>query len=67
MAYTDKELRLLSQYFSTLTPRDHGDIYLVRDLHPEVAATLNGVYSRSRLSMRDQFLERLKQELARFI
>ena len=53
MPYTDKELRLLGQYFSVLTPRDHGDIYLVRNLPPEVAATLNGVYSRSRLSMRD--------------
>jgi thymidylate synthase ThyX len=61
MPYTDKELRLLGQYFSVLTPRDHGDIYLVRNLPPEVAATLNGVYSRSRLSMRDQFLDRLKK------
>ncbi len=61
MAYTDKELRLLGQYFSVLTPRDHGDIYLVRNLPQEVAATLNGVYSRSRLSMRDQFLDRLKK------
>ena len=63
MPYTDKERQLLSRYFSVLEPRDHADIYVVRDLPPEVAATLNGVYSRSRLPMRDQFLERLKKGL----
>ncbi len=63
MAYTDKERRLLSRYFSVLEPREHGDIYLVRNLPQEVAATLNGVYSRSHLSMRDNFLARLKKGL----
>ena len=35
----------------------------MRNLPEEVAATLNGVYSRSSKSMRDQFLERLRQGL----
>ncbi len=63
MAYSNKEQQLLKRHFSVLTPRDHGDIYCVHNLPPEVAATLNGVYSRSRLSMRDQFLDRLKKGL----
>ena len=62
--YTPTELALLERYFSPSTPREHGDIYLVRNLPQEVAATLNGVYSRSSLSMRDNFLERLKKGLA---
>jgi len=64
MGYTDQERRLLSRYFSELEPRDHADIYLVRNLPQEVAATLNGVYSRSRKSMRDNFLDRLQKGLA---
>lgn len=64
MGYTDKERQLLARYFSELDARDHGDIYLVRNLPPEVAATLNGVYSRSSKSMRDNFLDRLKKGLA---
>lgn len=63
MPYTDQERRLLARYFSELEPADHGDIYLVRNLPQEVAATLNGVYSRSRKSMRDNFLDRLKKGL----
>lgn len=63
MAYSNKEQQLLKRHFSVLTPKDHGDIYCVHNLPPEVAATLNGVYSRSRLSMRDQFLDRLKKGL----
>ncbi|MHC4850443.1 MAG: FAD-dependent thymidylate synthase [Planctomycetota bacterium] len=63
MAYTDKERQLLSQYFSVLEPREHGDIYRVRNLPQEVAATLNGIYSRSHKSMRDNFLDRLKKGL----
>jgi len=63
MGYSDKERQLLGRHFSVLTPREHGDIYCVHDLPPEVAATLNGVYSRSQLSMRDQFLDRLKMGL----
>ena len=63
MSYTDRERCLLRQFFSELEPVEHADIYLVRNLPPEVAATLNGVYSRSRLSMRDQFLDRLKKGL----
>lgn len=63
MAYTPKERHLLSQYFSELEPKEHGDIYLVRNLPQEVAATLNGVYSRSHLSMRDNFLARLRKGL----
>ena len=64
MPYTDQERRLLSLYFSSVEPQPHADVYLVRHLPPEVAATLNGVYSRSQLSMRDNFLERLKKGLA---
>lgn len=63
MAYTEHERRLLSQYFSDVDGSEHADIYLVRNLPGEVAATLNGVYSRSSKSMRDQFLDRLKQGL----
>ncbi|MBK8100008.1 MAG: FAD-dependent thymidylate synthase [Planctomycetes bacterium] len=64
MPYADIERRILEQYFSTVDGPEHADIYLVRNLPPEVAATLNGVYSRSSKSMRDNFLERLKQGLA---
>jgi thymidylate synthase ThyX len=60
MAYTDNERRLLQKYFSVVDGPEHADVYLVRDLPPEVAATLNGVYSRSSKSMRDNFLDRLK-------
>jgi len=63
MAYSDFERRLLETYFSVVDGPDHADIYLVRNLPPEVAATLNGVYSRSSKSMRDQFLDRLRQGL----
>lgn len=63
MTYTDKERRLLSLYFSEVDKREHADVYLVRNLPPEVAATLNGVYSRSSLSMRDNFLRRLTKGL----
>lgn len=64
MAYSDFERRLLATYFSVVDGSDHADIYLVRNLPAEVAATLNGVYSRSSKSMRDQFLDRLRQGLA---
>lgn len=63
MAYSDFERRLLATYFSAVDGPEHGDVYLVRNLPQEVAATLNGVYSRSSKSMRDQFLERLRQGL----
>lgn len=63
MPYSDFERRLLETYFSVVDGPDHGDIYLVRNLPQEVAATLNGVYSRSSKSMRDQFLDRLRQGL----
>ncbi len=64
MAYTEQERRLLAHYFSETDPKPHADVYLVQNLPPEVAATLNGVYSRSALSMRDNFLERLHKGLA---
>ncbi len=64
MPYTDRERALLSRYFSEVDSREHADVYLVRNLPPEVAATLNGVYSRSSKSMRDNFLDRLKQGLS---
>lgn len=63
MPYSDFERRLLATCFSVVDGPDHADVYLVRNLPPEVAATLNGVYSRSSKSMRDQFLERLRQGL----
>jgi thymidylate synthase ThyX len=61
--YSEAERRLLSFYFTSLEPREHGDIYLVRNLPEEVRATLNGLYSRSHLSMRDALLSRLKKGL----
>lgn len=64
MAYTAPQRQLLSRYFSVVDGPEHADIYLVRNLPQEVAATLNGVYSRSSKSMRDQFLDRLQQGLA---
>jgi len=63
MAYTDYEQKLLAHYFSVVDGHEHADVYLVRNLPQEVAATLNGVYSRSSKSMRDQFLDRLRQGL----
>ncbi|MCA8977124.1 MAG: FAD-dependent thymidylate synthase [Planctomycetes bacterium] len=64
MTYSDFERRLLANYFSVTDGSEHADIYVVKNLPPEVAATLNGVYSRSSKSMRDQFLDRLRQGLA---
>lgn len=64
MAYSEHERRLLANHFSVVDGSDHADVYLVRNLPAEVAATLNGVYSRSSKSMRDQFLDRLRQGLA---
>jgi thymidylate synthase ThyX len=63
MGYSDFERALLAHYFSVVDGPDHADIYLVRNLPAEVAATLNGVYSRSSKSMRDQFLDRLRSGL----
>jgi thymidylate synthase ThyX len=64
MPYSATQRRLLERHFSVVDGPAHADIYLVRNLPPEVAATLNGVYSRSSKSMRDQFLERLEGGLA---
>ncbi len=64
MGYSDFERELLAAYFSVVDGPDHADVYLVRNLPAEVAATLNGVYSRSSKSMRDQFLDRLRAGLA---
>ena len=64
MPYTATQRALLQRHFSVVDGAEHADIYLVRNLPQEVAATLNGVYSRSSKSMRDQFLERLEQGLA---
>lgn len=61
MAYSSFEHKLLEAYFSVVNGPEHADIYLVHNLPAEVAATLNGVYSRSSKSMRDQFLDRLRQ------
>ena len=63
MSYSDYERRLLATYFSVVDGPEHADVYVVRNLPPEVAATLNGVYSRSSKSMRDQFLDRLRKGL----
>lgn len=63
MGYSDFERALLATYFSVVDGPGHADIYLVRNLPAEVAATLNGVYSRSSKSMRDQFLDRLRSGL----
>lgn len=63
MPYTAAQRALLQRHFSVVDGAEHADIYLVRNLPQEVAATLNGVYSRSSKSMRDQFLERLEQGL----
>ena len=64
MSEEDLRHRLLARYFSRTEPRPHGDVFLVKNLPPEVAATLNGVYSRSPNSMRVNFLERLEKGLA---
>ena len=63
MPYTDQERALLARYFSVVDADDHADVFLVENLPQEVAATLNGVYSRSPKSMRDNFLDRLKKGL----
>lgn len=55
---------LLERFFSRVEPRERGDVYVVRKLPQELRATLNGLYSRSRLSMRETFLARLEKGLA---
>ncbi len=60
---TPLERSVLARFFSRVEPRDHADIYLVRKLPQEIRATLNGLYSRSRLSMRRTFLRRLQRGL----
>ena len=57
------EDEILARFFSRVEPRDHADIYAIRHLPQEIRATLNGLYSRSRLSMRETFLRRLSQGL----
>ena len=64
MSYSASQRQLLERHFSVVDGPDHADIYVVKNLPQEVAATLNGVYSRSSKSMRDQFLDRLEQGLA---
>ena len=63
MSYSPLERRVLAHYFSEVDPAPHADIYLVRNLPQETAATLNGIYSRSPHSMRDNFLQRLQKGL----
>ena len=63
MPYSPLERRILAHYFSVVDPAPHADVYLVRNLPPETAATLNGIYSRSPHSMRDNFLLRLEKGL----
>ncbi len=60
------ELRraVAARFFTRVDPRPHADIYAVRRLPPEIRATLNGLYSRSHLSMRETFLRRLEKGLA---
>ncbi len=55
--------KILSRFFSRIQPRDHADIYVVRNLPQEIRATLNGLYSRSHLSMRKTFWTRLQKGL----
>ena len=38
--YNDIQRRLLGRYFSTVDAQAHADVFLVRNLPPEVAATL---------------------------
>jgi len=57
------EGEILARFFSRVEPQDHADIYAIRHLPQEIRATLNGLYSRSRLSMRETFLRRLSQGL----
>ena len=63
--HDDTELKrsILARFFSRTEPRDHADIYLLKNLPQELRATLNGLYSRSRRSMRDTFLKRLEKGL----
>ncbi|MEO0479120.1 MAG: FAD-dependent thymidylate synthase [Planctomycetota bacterium] len=61
--YSESERRLLERYVSVVEPREHADVFLIQNLPPEVAATLNGVYSRSSKSLRDNLLDRLKKGL----
>jgi thymidylate synthase ThyX len=55
--------QILSRFFSRIEPRDHADIYVIRSLPQEIRATLNGLYSRSHLSMRETFWTRLQKGL----
>lgn len=60
---TPTEARVLSRFFSQVEPKAHADIYLVTKLPQEIRATLNGLYSRTHLSMRETFLRRLTRGL----
>lgn len=60
---TEHRRSILSRFFSRTEPRDHADVYLLQNLSQELRATLNGLYSRSRHSMRDTFLQRLEKGL----
>lgn len=60
---TPIERSVLGRFFSRVEPREHADIYLVRKLPQELRATLNGLYSRTHLSMRQTFLRRLTKGL----
>ncbi|GEM_PF-2100430 len=55
--------QILSRFFSQIEPREHADVYVVRNLPQEIRATLNGLYSRSHLSMRETFWTRLQKGL----
>ena len=60
---SDIQRQVLGRFFSQVEARDHADVYSVRKLPQEIRATLNGLYSRSRLSMRETFLRRLEKGL----
>lgn len=62
-AHDETARRILDRFFSRVEPREHGDVYVVRKLPQELRATLNGLYSRSRHSMRKTFLDRLEKGL----
>ncbi len=62
MDYTDDEKIVLNHFFTNLDK----PVFFVKNMHPEVWALMQAMYSRSKKGLRQNFLELLKQDEENF-
>ncbi|MCD6575616.1 MAG: FAD-dependent thymidylate synthase [Nanoarchaeota archaeon] len=62
LGYTEDEKIVLSHFFTNLDK----PVFFVKNMHPEVWALMQAMYSRSKKGLRQNFLELLKQDEENF-